>query len=123
VTAFVDKLLLVDTHANPDAQRDNLTPDISVYATDNVPDADAKTDFSKMELFVELKFAETSNPFDDPKDPLQPRAEKFRFENDSNVSQLNRGQLCHTFTRRVHLVILMTWKETGDLPVAPQSFP
>jgi hypothetical protein len=33
----------LDIHANPDAQRDNLAPDISVYADDNVPDADAKT--------------------------------------------------------------------------------
>jgi hypothetical protein len=67
VTAFVDKLVLVDTHANGDVQRDNLAPDISVYAVDNVPDADAKTDFPRMELFVELKFAETSDPFHDPK--------------------------------------------------------
>jgi hypothetical protein len=90
----VDKLVFVDTHANPDAQRDNLAPDISVYVADNIPDADAKTDVSKMELFVELEFAETSNPFRDPKDPLQPQAENFHFENDSDVSQLNRGQLC-----------------------------
>jgi len=70
------KLVLVDTYANPDAQRDNLAPDISVYAADNVPDA-AKTDFSKMELFVELKFAETSDPFRDLKDPRRPQAEIF----------------------------------------------
>ena len=112
MTAFVDKLILVDTHANPDAQRDNLAPDISVYADDNLPDADAKTDFSKMELFVELMFAETSDPFRDPKDPLQPRAENFRFENDSDVSQLNRGQLCsyaaaHTGSQfRIHTFTL-----------------
>jgi hypothetical protein len=87
----VDTLVLVDTHANGDALRDNLAPDISVYAANNVPDADAKTDFSRMELFVELKFAETSDPFRDPKEP---RAKNFRFENDSEVSQLNRGQLC-----------------------------
>jgi Fungal protein kinase len=87
-------LVLVDTHANQDAQRDNLAPDISVYAPDNVPDADTKTDFSKMELFVELKFAESSDPFRDPKDPRQPQADHFRFENDSEVPRLNRGQLC-----------------------------
>jgi hypothetical protein len=62
----------VDTHANPDAQRDNIAPDVSVYAADNIPDADTRTDFSKMELFVELKFAESSDPFRDPKDPLRP---------------------------------------------------
>jgi Fungal protein kinase len=84
-------MVLVDTHANPDAHRDNLAPDISVYAADNVPDDNVKTDFSKMELFVELKFAKTSDPFRDPKEP---GAKNFRFENDSEVSQLNRGQLC-----------------------------
>jgi len=93
-TAFADKLVLIDPHANPDTQRDNLAPDISVYADSNVPDADAKTDFSKMELFIELKLAETSDPFRDPKDPLQPQAENFRFENYSDVSRFNRGQLC-----------------------------
>jgi hypothetical protein len=81
----VDKLVLVDTHANPDAQRDNLAPDVPVYAADDVPDADTKTDLSKMELF---KFAETSDAF------RQPQAENFRFENDLDVSQLHPGQLC-----------------------------
>ena len=90
----MDKLVLIDTRANPDALRDNLVPDISVYAADNVPDADAKADFSRMELFVELKFAETSDPFRDPKDPRPPQAENFHFENDSDVSRLNCGQLC-----------------------------
>jgi hypothetical protein len=66
-------MVLVDSHANPDAQWDNLAPDISVYAPDNVPDTDAKTNFSKMKLFVELKFLES------------PQAENFRFENDSVV--------------------------------------
>ena len=45
---FVDKLVLVDTHANPDPQRDNLAPDISVYVDDDVPDTDTKTDFSEL---------------------------------------------------------------------------
>jgi hypothetical protein len=111
-TAFAKKLVLVDTHANPDTQRDNLAPDISVYAGDNVPDADTKTDFSKMELLIELKLAETSDPFRDPEDPLQPQAGNFRFENDSDVSRFNRGQLCsyaaaHTgFQFRVHTFTL-----------------
>jgi hypothetical protein len=86
VTVFVDKLVLVDTHANGDVQRDNLAPDISVYVVDNLPDADAKTDFSRMDLFVELKFAETSDPFPDPKDLRRPQAENFRFGNVSDVS-------------------------------------
>ena len=53
--------MLIHTHANQDTQRDNLAPDISVYVDGNVPDADAKTDFSKVELFIELKRAETSD--------------------------------------------------------------
>jgi hypothetical protein len=88
----VDPLVLVDTHANGDALRDNLAPDISVYAANNVPGVDAKTDFSKTELFVEFKFAQTSDPFRDPKDT---RAKNFQFDNVSEVSQLNRGQLVH----------------------------
>jgi hypothetical protein len=47
-----------------------------------------------MEPFIELKFAETSDPFRDPKDPRQPQADNFRFENASDVSRFNRGQLC-----------------------------
>jgi hypothetical protein len=90
----VKKLVLVDTHANPDTQRYNLAPDISAYADDNVPDADAETDFSRMELFIELKLVETSDPFCDPEDPLKPQAKNLRFENDSDVSRFNRGQLC-----------------------------
>jgi hypothetical protein len=79
------KLVLINTHANGDAQRDNLAPDISIHAVDNVSDADVKTNFSRMELFVELKFAELSDPFREPKD---------RFENDPDFPRLNRGQLC-----------------------------
>src|SRR5882672_355874 len=103
--AFVDKLVLVDTPANPDAQRDNLVPDISVYAAGNIPDANAKTDFSKMELFVELKFAETSDPFRDPKEP---QAKSCRFENVSDVSQLNRSQLCSYATAHAGLSFAST---------------
>jgi hypothetical protein len=104
----VDKLVHVDTHANPDAQRDNLAPDVSVYAADNVPDADAKIDFSRMELFVELKFAETFDPFRDPKGPRRPQAEKFRFENDSDVSQLNRGYAAAHVGSQFHPIYMRT---------------
>jgi hypothetical protein len=57
--------VLVDTYANSNAQRDNLAPDISVYAADNVPDDNAKSDSCKMEVFVEVKFVNTSYPFRD----------------------------------------------------------
>ncbi|KAF8227716.1 hypothetical protein L208DRAFT_1491744, partial [Tricholoma matsutake] len=46
-----------------------------------------------MDIFVEFKFADTSNPFRDPEDPLHPKAGDFRFENDSDDAQLVRGQL------------------------------
>ena len=58
---------------------------------DNVPGADAQMDFSKMESFIELKLVEASDPFNDPKDPLQPKVENFRFENDSDDAQLIHG--------------------------------
>jgi hypothetical protein len=88
----------LDTHSNPDPQRDNLTPDISVYADGDVPDTDAKTDFSKMKLFIELKCVETSNPFRDPKDPLQPPAENLCFENVSDVSLCTFSDVTHIST-------------------------
>ncbi|KAF8234088.1 hypothetical protein L208DRAFT_1394550, partial [Tricholoma matsutake] len=93
VTPFAPKLKFIDTHANPDTQRDKLAPDISIYPINDQPQGDAKTDFSKMELFVEFKKADTSDPFRDPKDPLHPEAGDFRFENDSDDAQLVRGQL------------------------------
>jgi hypothetical protein len=54
--------------------------------THNIPDADARMDFSKMELSIELKLVEPSDPFHDPKDPQQPQAGNFHFENDSDAS-------------------------------------
>ena len=86
--------MLVDTHANPDPKWDNLVPYISVYVNDNVPALKTKMDFSMMELFIELRLVETSDPFHDPKDPLRPQVENFCFESDSDVSRINCGQLC-----------------------------
>jgi hypothetical protein len=87
-------LKFIDAHASPDTLRDKLSPDIiGVYQQDNLPKEDVKTDFSKMELFVEVKFADTSDPFRDPEDPLRPQANKFRFEKDSDDARLVRGQL------------------------------
>jgi hypothetical protein len=80
-------------HANPDTQRDKLAPDISIYSINDQPQGDAKTDFSKMELFVNFKIANTSDPFRDPEDSMRPKAGDFRFENDSDDAQLVRGQL------------------------------
>jgi hypothetical protein len=37
------------------------------------------------------KWYSTSDPFRDPKDPLQPKEGDFRFENDSDYARLVRG--------------------------------
>lgn len=42
---------------------------------------------------VEFKIVDTSDPFLDPEDPLQPKSGNFRFENDSDEARLVRGQL------------------------------
>ena len=93
MTPFAPNQKFIDTHANPDTQRDNLAPDISIYPINDQPQGDTKTDFSKMVLFVEFKFDDTSDPFRDPEDSLRPKANDFRFENDSDDAQLVRGQL------------------------------
>jgi hypothetical protein len=93
VTPFAPKLKFIDAHANPDTERDKLAPDIGVYSINDEPQGNTKTDFSKMELFVEFKKADTSDPFRDPKDPLRPKEGNFRFENDLDDAQLVRGQL------------------------------
>jgi Fungal protein kinase len=91
VTPFAPKLKLIDTHVNPDIRCDRLTPDLSIYPFNNPPEGDAKTDFSKMGLFVEFKPAESSDPFCDPPDGEDRR--KFCFEKDTNDARLVRGQL------------------------------
>jgi hypothetical protein len=59
----------MNTHPNPDPHHDNVMPDISVYVDGDVPDMDIKTDFSNVDLFIQLRLAGTSDPFRDPKDP------------------------------------------------------
>jgi hypothetical protein len=84
-------LKFIDTHANPVTKCDKLAPDIGVYTIDDQPQGDAKTDFSKMDLFIEFKIADTSDPFSDPEDPLNPQKGGFRFEDDSDDARLVRG--------------------------------
>jgi hypothetical protein len=93
VTPFAAKLKFIATHSNSDTQGDELTPDISIYAISDQPQEYGKTDFSKMELFVEFEKAGKSDPFRDPEDPLHPKTDGFRFEDDSDDAQLVRGQL------------------------------
>jgi hypothetical protein len=85
--------VFIDAHANPDTQCDKLAPDIGLYPKDDKPQGDAKTDFSKMGLFVEFKISDTSDPFRDPENPLLPKAGDFRFEKDTDDAMLVRGQL------------------------------
>ena len=62
MTPFTPNQKFINTHANPDTQRDKLAPDISIYPINDQPQGDAKTDFSKMVLFVEFKSDDTSIP-------------------------------------------------------------
>jgi hypothetical protein len=80
VTAFAPNLKFIDTHSNPDTECDKLAPDVGVYPIDNQPQGDTKTDFSKMELFIEFKIADTSDPFSDPEDPLKPQEGDFHLK-------------------------------------------
>jgi len=93
VTPFAPKLRLIDTHANPDTECDKLAPDVGIYPIHDQPQGDTKTDFSKMDLFIEFKIKDTSDPFSDPEDPLEPKEGGFHFENDSEDAWLVRGQL------------------------------
>jgi hypothetical protein len=93
VTAFAPNLKFIDTHSNPDTECDKLAPDFGVYPIDDQPQGDTKTDFSKMDLFIEFKIADTSDPFSDPEDPLKPQEGDFHFEKDSDNARLVRGQL------------------------------
>jgi hypothetical protein len=90
---FAPSLKFVDTHANPDTHRDTLAPDIDVYLITYQPQGGAKTDFSRMDLFIEFKFADTSDLFCDSEDPLQAKAGDFCFESDLDHARLVRGQL------------------------------
>jgi hypothetical protein len=107
---FAPSLKFVDTHANPDTQCDTLAPDIAIYPK---PQGGTKTDFSRMDLFIKFKFADTSDPFCDPEDPLQPKVGDFRFESDSERARLVRGQLAsyaaaHTGCQfRVHIFCVL----------------
>jgi hypothetical protein len=119
--------VFIDTHANPDTQRDHLAPDIPVYAHDNLSEDDAKADFFEVEFFFELKLADTSDPFRDPEYPLS-QADDFRFEGDLEDAQLVCGQLAsyaaahmgsqfcaHTFTVLIcgQSVRLICWERSS----------
>jgi hypothetical protein len=63
-----------------------------------------------------------THSFRDPNDPLQPQAENLRLENDSDISRLNRGQLCsyaaaHVGSQfRVHTFTLSIYGRSARLP-------
>jgi hypothetical protein len=70
VTPFAPNLKFIDTRANPDTQCDEFALDIGIYSITDRPQGDAQTDFSKMDLFVEFKIAESSDPFRDPEETM-----------------------------------------------------
>ena len=91
MTPFAPNFKFIDTSVNPDVQRDKLAPDLSIYHSDDQPERNAKTDFSKMDLFVEFKATESSDPFCDPVGDVE--RQQFCFEKDSDGARLVRGQL------------------------------
>ncbi|KAF8958762.1 hypothetical protein BDZ97DRAFT_1634167, partial [Flammula alnicola] len=90
---LVPGMVFVDTHSNPDTERDRLAPDIAGYRNDDRPDLEqGLTDFPKMSTFVELKKLESADPFCDPEDPLfVPPG--FQFERAEQAATENRGQI------------------------------
>jgi hypothetical protein len=87
-------LRFIDTHDFPDVKGDKLVPDVSIYSSKNEPEGDTRTDFSKMDIFVELKAALGSDPFCDPNDLSPPTdSKKHKFGRDSKEAKLVRGQL------------------------------
>ena len=89
VGKFAPHLKFIDTSKHPDTECDTLSPDISIYPLDDLPEKGAKTVFSKMGLFVELEPNDNDDPFLDPTNPSQ----DFLFEKDSKDARLVRGRL------------------------------
>jgi hypothetical protein len=90
---LVPGMVFVDTHSNPDTERDRLAPDIAGYHKDDRPDSEKRlTDFPKMSSFVELKKSENADPFCDVEDPLS-APPGFRFERPEQAATENRGQI------------------------------
>lgn len=66
-----------------------LKPDICAYPIDDPPDG-GKADFSKMNLFIELKSDKSCDPFVSDGEMAD---KDFPFEKRADASRLNRGQL------------------------------
>ena len=69
--------------------RGALKPDICTYPIDDPPDG-GKIDFSKMDLFIELKSEKSYDPFVGDGEEAD---EHFPSEKHADASRLNRGQL------------------------------
>jgi hypothetical protein len=120
-------LKFLNTHSTGDVNCDNLATDVSAYKAKDLPLKPDQTDFSRMELFSELKFNVTADPFIDPEDPLMPDND---FERDSDAARLLRGQIASYVAAlsgsqfRVHvfsilicgkLARLMYWDRNGAI--------
>jgi Fungal protein kinase len=87
-------MTLVNSDAKRDEQRDGLGPDVTAYRVDEVPQ-NGKVDFSMMLHWAEVKKKETADPFVDPPEGKGKSVpDDFKFENQKEEAQLNRGQLC-----------------------------
>ena len=85
---------IYDIHSYKDPTCDHLSPDVTLYHINDEPDGDHITDFSRMEMFVELKPSSDQDPFCDPSPSRQRNTDNpYPFENDSDASCYSRGQL------------------------------
>ncbi|KAF9475561.1 hypothetical protein BDN70DRAFT_864698 [Pholiota conissans] len=92
VTPYMPGLVLFDTHSKPDSERDGLKPDCSVYYSNDLPNSEKPTDFSKMLSFIEFKGKPSQDPFKDPIKPDEmPRDHAFEHNGIENTH--NRGQI------------------------------
>jgi len=79
-------MVFVDTHSNPDTERDRPVG----YYNENLPEQ-YPTEFPKVSTFVKLKKLENTDPFCDPGDPFSVPP-GFLLER-SEVRMENRGQI------------------------------
>ena len=88
--------MFIASHGSSDTLRDRLAPDISVYPVDAILKAydedqsksKFKTDFSIMDLFIQLKTNDSFDPFESGG-----AKDSYPFEKDSKEARGVRGQL------------------------------
>ncbi|KAF9479491.1 hypothetical protein BDN70DRAFT_993445 [Pholiota conissans] len=89
----IENLSFTNSHSAQDYARDRLSPDISVYASADQPQASQPlADFSKMSTFIEAKKDRQADPFQDPKKRNQNSPEN-PFERDTDGARERRAQI------------------------------